>query len=154
HPYPRLGKQREPEPHVHNSGWVQSPGVTVLRDEQQFDRLRPYVRDIVGHFRDDRRVHVWDLWNEPDNNNAGTYGKRDLGDEKAAIAAKLLPRVFEWARSAKPTQPLTSGVWSGSWVKPSPITRVQLQQSDVISFHSYGPPAALKQAIASLRRHD
>jgi hypothetical protein len=29
-PEPRLGKQRAPRPHVHNSGWVQSPGAAVL----------------------------------------------------------------------------------------------------------------------------
>jgi len=31
-PYPKLGKQREPKPHVHNSGWVTKPGVEILRD--------------------------------------------------------------------------------------------------------------------------
>ena len=25
-PQPKLGKQREPRPHVHNSGWLQAPG--------------------------------------------------------------------------------------------------------------------------------
>ena len=29
-PFPKLGKQREPRPHVHNSGWVQSPGAKDL----------------------------------------------------------------------------------------------------------------------------
>ena len=27
-PFPKYGKQREPRPHIHNSGWVQSPGPT------------------------------------------------------------------------------------------------------------------------------
>ena len=31
-PFPHAGRQREPKPHVHNSGWVQSPGVEILRD--------------------------------------------------------------------------------------------------------------------------
>src|SRR3954468_5580295 len=31
-PNPKLGKQREPRPHVHNSGWVQSPGKKDLQE--------------------------------------------------------------------------------------------------------------------------
>ena len=155
HPFPRLGQQRDPELHVHNSGWVQSPGVTVLRDEKRFNRLKPYVRDIVGHFRDDSRIHAWDLWNEPDNMNTNSRGTRDLGEEKPKLAAKYLPRVFEWARSAKPTQPLTSGVWAGDWSadeKLQPHQVVQLDNSDVISFHCYGNAADMEKRITSLRR--
>jgi hypothetical protein len=31
-PFPELGQQRAPRPHVHNSGWVQSPGARELLD--------------------------------------------------------------------------------------------------------------------------
>ena len=31
-PEPKLGKQREPKPGLHNSGWVQSPGARILAD--------------------------------------------------------------------------------------------------------------------------
>ncbi len=34
---------------------------------------------------------------------------------KNEIIAGLLPQVFAWARSAHPTQPLTSGLWHGDW---------------------------------------
>ena len=30
HPVPKLGKQPEPIPFVHNSGWVQAPGAAIL----------------------------------------------------------------------------------------------------------------------------
>ncbi len=30
-PNPHLGKQREPRPHVHNSGWIQAPEQTCSR---------------------------------------------------------------------------------------------------------------------------
>jgi hypothetical protein len=39
-PNPRAGKQREPRPHVHNSGWVQSPGAAVLDDPRRQDELQ------------------------------------------------------------------------------------------------------------------
>src|SRR4051812_40628437 len=66
-PSPRPGKQREPRPHVHNSGWVQSPGAEVLKDPSRHDSLEGYIAGVVGHFKDDRRIHAWDLINEPDN---------------------------------------------------------------------------------------
>src|SRR5262249_29775517 len=53
-PFPKLGKQREPKPHVHNSGWVQGPGIEVLKDSARVDALKPYVTGVVGHFRKDR----------------------------------------------------------------------------------------------------
>src|SRR5699024_3378929 len=34
-PDPHLGKQPAPIPHLHNSGWVQSPGAEILSDTTQ-----------------------------------------------------------------------------------------------------------------------
>jgi hypothetical protein len=155
HPFPWLGKQRDPEPGVHNSGWAQSPGLAVLRDEKQFDRLQDYVVGVVKEFADDPRVQVWDVWNEPDNSNAMSYSVRDAGAEKPDLAAKYLPRVFEWVRSAKPSQPLTSGVWMGNWASDDtlkPHERAQLENSDVISFHTYDQPAEVENRIRALSR--
>ncbi len=42
-PLPTLGKQREPTPGVHNSGWVQGPGAQALQDPAQQPRLEAYV---------------------------------------------------------------------------------------------------------------
>jgi hypothetical protein len=38
-PNPQLGKQPEPRPGVHNSGWVQSPCGKALQDPGQYGRL-------------------------------------------------------------------------------------------------------------------
>ena len=54
-----------------------------------------------------------------------------------------------------PSQPLTSGVWAGDWSaddKLTPIQRIQLTNSDVISFHNYDSPAEFEQRIMQLRR--
>src|SRR5262245_8444876 len=42
-PHPKLGKQRDPKPGLHNSGWVQSPGLEVLKDRDKHAALKPYV---------------------------------------------------------------------------------------------------------------
>jgi hypothetical protein len=154
-PEPRLGPQHPPIPGVHNSGWVQSPGV-AMTDPSQYPRLEQYVKDIVGHFAKDPRVLAWDVWNEPDNPGGGDYDAREPKD-KIALVAKLLPQVFAWARSAAPTQPLTSGVWhDDDWSDPArlnAVERTQLDESDVISFHNYGWPENFASRVRQLARY-
>jgi hypothetical protein len=155
-PRPELGKQRPPRPHVHNSGWVQSPGAAILADPKRHDELRPYVQGVLRRFRTDKRVQAWDLFNEPDNDNTDAYGKQELAD-KSAKALVLLRSVFAWAREINPEQPLTVGLWRGEdFSEAGPKTEVgrfALEQSDVISFHAYNDAKGVEQRIAALRRH-
>ncbi len=154
-PFPKLGTQRAPKPHVHNSGWVQSPGVEALKDSTQYPRLQQYVTGVVQHFADDERVLAWDVWNEPDNTNNGSYGKYELKN-KTKYVTPLLKKVFEWTRSVHPSQPLTSGVWAGDWrvhKKMKLWEKIQIEQSDVISFHNYDGPAKLENSIKLLLRY-
>ena len=153
-PYPKLGKQRAPKPHVHNSGWVQAPGAEILRDSSRWEKeLKPYITGVLTRFRDDKRVEMWDLMNEPDNDNS-SYRKTELPN-KAALATELLRQEWKWAREVNPSQPLTSGVWNGEWATDAQLTdtsRLQLENSDVITFHSYDKPAVTRAKIKSLRR--
>jgi hypothetical protein len=154
-PNPKLGPQHPPIPGVHNSGWVQSPGAKALEDPSQEPRLRAYVEGVVGVFANDSRVLAWDVWNEPSNTNGGAYGKIEPKDKEDRVLT-LLPKVFTWARAAHPTQPLTSGLWIGDWSSPEkldPIGRVQLEQSDVISFHNYSWPEDFEQHVRWLEQY-
>jgi hypothetical protein len=109
-PHPKLGPQHPPIPGVHNSGWVQAPGTEILSDPAQVPRLEGYVKGVVGAFANDPRILAWDLWNEPDNGDDDHYAKGDPRNKNEIILA-LLPKTFDWARAAHPTQPLTSGLW-------------------------------------------
>jgi hypothetical protein len=154
-PNPQLGKQHEPVPGVHNSGWVQSPGAAALRDSAQYPRLEKYVKGVVGAFAADPRVLGWDVWNEPDNPNQGSYQKLEP-ENKVALVRELLPRVFAWAREAGASQPLTSGVWKGDWsaaAKLDAIERIQIEMSDVISFHNYDKPAEFEKRVVWLQAY-
>jgi hypothetical protein len=141
-PFPKLGKQHEPVPGLHNSGWVQSPGVAILADNTQYDQLKLYVKDIIKTFRNDKRILCWDMWNEPDNTNGNSYGSKEPSD-KVEWVNKLLPQVFQWARTESPSQPLTSGLWTWwkrGWDKDSSknltaTEKIQLANSDIITFH-------------------
>ena len=147
-PYPKLGPQHPPIPGVHNSGWVQSPGLKELADTSYEPTLHAYVTGVVGAFAKDDRILGWDIWNEPDN------GSKD--EDKVAKVKRvelLLPQAFAWAREAHPSQPLTSGVWDGNWSDPAketPTTRIQLAESDIISFHNYGWPEQFEARIKEL----
>ena len=155
-PDPAPGKQRDPKPGLHNSGWVQSPGRAILGDPSRHDELKDYVVGVIGHFKDDKRVHVWDLFNEPDNPNVNSYGKIELKD-KAERALELLKKSVAWAREAKPSQPITIGVWKDDLTDPeklTPINKYQLEQSDVISFHNYRPLDLMKRDVEALKRYN
>lgn len=155
-PFPEAGEQRAPKPHVHNSGWVQSPGQEVLQDSSQYDRLEKYVKETIGEFKNDDRILGWDVWNEPDNMTGPSYEDVEIAN-KVALVLPLLENAFGWARAANPTQPLTSGVWIGDWSDPEnmePMHKMQLEQSDIITFHNYDTPADFEKKIKELQRYE
>ena len=154
-PRPKLGPQHPPIPGVHNSAWVQSPGAAVLADASQYPHLKAYVQGVVGAFANDPRVLAWDIWNEP-NNIFPPYERFEAKD-KVKLELALLPQAFAWARSVNPTQPLTSGLWEGGdWSSAeqlSPLERIQMEESDVLSFHNYGWPEDWEQHVVWLETY-
>jgi hypothetical protein len=153
-PFPKLGPQHPPIAGVHNSGWVQAPGATVLADPAQYPRLENYTKGVVGAFANDKRILAWDLWNEPDNGNDSSYAKGEPKNKNEIILG-LLPQVFGWARNVHPTQPLTSGLWHGEWTSVDtmpPLAKIQVEESDIISFHNYGWPEEFEQKIRQLQQ--
>lgn len=121
---PYLGKQDDPVPYTHNSGWTPSPGLKRVVDRAVWPDLKDYVVDIVGSFAEDERVQIWDLYNEP--------GNSDLGEK----SLPLVEAAFAWAREAGPRQPLTTSIFRlhDEYAMEQRI----LELSDVTSFHHYG----------------
>jgi len=134
-PNPTIGKQPEPKPGVHNSGWVRSPSLAVHNDSTQWSYLEKYIKDILTHFKNDKRILMWDLYNEPANSGYGL------------TSFPLLKKVFEWAWAVRPSQPLTAGVWFMDFPQ---LNAYQLEHSDVITFHNYDDTVNMKQALDSL----
>jgi hypothetical protein len=132
----KTGKQPAPKPGIHNSGWLQDPGQKESSDTAEFPVLEKYVKDILDRFANDNRIVLWDLYNEPGNTN------------KSDSSLNLLRHVFSWARETKISQPVTSGVWD---LKITNISKFQLENSDIISFHNYGSETWMKKEIDSLR---
>lgn len=151
-PHPTVG-HRQCVPGVHNSGWLQSPGVEILKDVHRHHEVEAYVKGVIGHFANDKRIHCWDLFNEPDNINPSSYVKFEP-QNKADLSLQLLQKTFKWARSVRPVQPLTAGVWFGEWCeeKLKPIDRFMLNESDIITFHNYEGPEEMDRRIQILQR--
>jgi hypothetical protein len=148
--HPQLGPQPEPHPGRHNPSWVQSPGLPALNayatDPAVAERLERYVSGVVSRFKDDDRILLWDVYNEP----GGFPSPRSEPVGEACLP--LLRDVFDWARHSDPSQPLTSGLWHNPVQHVSPAIReLQLGQSDVVSFHHYGSADELRELIDQLR---
>jgi hypothetical protein len=155
-PYPATGKQPEPTPFRHNSHWVQSPGANALKDSAEYPRLETYVKAVVKRFADDRRIFGWDIWNEPDNANEGTYFQVELFNKNLYVL-KLMKKAFGWARSQHPRQALTSAVWKfyENWTPAyqlDSIEKAQVENSDILSFHYYSKATDLEKRIVWLKQ--
>jgi hypothetical protein len=129
----RVGKQADPVPGVHNSGWVSSPPLRMVTDQKAWPMLERYVKDMVDTFREDRRIILWDLYNEPGNSATG------------AGSLPLMEAAFRWARAVKPCQPLTVGAWADF---RDAMHKRMFGLSDVISFHGYDARPGIEAKIA------
>lgn len=120
----QAGKQPEPKPGIHNSGWIRDPGDLLFTSDTLglMFTLETYVKDVLTTFENDKRVVAWDLYNEPGNS---TYKLKSM---------PLLKNVFTWAREVNPSQPITVGVWHGDFTE---LNEFQLANSDIISYHQY-----------------
>lgn len=130
------GKQPEPKPGVHNSGWVRDPGDLIHAEPELTGLLEQYVKDVMTTFADDRGIVLWDVYNEPGNSG---YGNKSM---------PLLEKVFEWGREVNPSQPLSSGVWN--W-RLEELSQFQIENSDVITYHNYGDPENHRKMIDTLK---
>lgn len=132
---PRPGKQPAPKTGVHNSRWSQDPGrpITTAAD---YAGLKAYVDDMLNTFKHDKRILLWDLYNEPGNSNKGDK------------SIPLLTRVFAWAHAVNPDQPVSAGIWDTSLEN---LNKIQYQNSDVITYHCYESPDVHQRIVQLLK---
>ena len=152
-PNPKLGKQPEPKLNVHNSGWVQCPGYEVLNNPDRYDELHSYVNGIVSHFKNDERVLIWDLFNEPDNMNMTSYKDMEYAKHKAELSMELLKKTINWVRVIDPVQPITMAPWQ--WTNMDSLSMIDnymFSHSDIISFHNYEDRDSLEKRILDMKQ--
>lgn len=133
----KIGKQPAPKTGIHNSGWLQDPG-NRLGTPGQEAMLKAYVTDVMTTFKNDKRILLWDLYNEPGNS------------KKKDASMDLLVKVFTWARAVNPSQPLSVGLWDWSFEK---LNTYQALNSDVITYHDYTEEPSHLKTIQMLKTH-
>lgn len=134
----KTGAQPSPKTGIHNSGWLRDPGKLFYEDSTLITVLEQYVKDILTSFKHDKRIVLWDVYNEPGNSG---YGNKSL---------RLLTNVFKWGREINPDQPLSSGVWNPDLKE---LNHFQLTNSDVITYHNYSNETEHLQVIDSLKKY-
>ncbi|MBC7744254.1 MAG: cellulase family glycosylhydrolase [Flavobacterium sp.] len=132
------GKQPEPKPGIHNSGWVQDPGDPESNTPSKFPELEKYVKDVMSRFKNDKRILLWDLYNEPGNSG------------KLTSSLPLLKSIFGWAREVNPVQPISVGLWAWDFYE---LNAFQAENSDIITYHNYEEPAWHQRVIDMLKSH-
>lgn len=157
---PRFGKQREPVPGHHGgipprpAQLSADPHYHMADNRDNWPEMERFVKEIVGKYRNDKRILAWDIWNEPGNSGSSGYGNvnRSLDAMEAA---------FGWAREMDPEQPLTAGPWDFyhdyfERCRPgdlTPIERKAVELSDIVSFHFYGPIERTVQLIEAFEAY-
>ena len=137
------GKQPDPKPGVHNSGWIRDPGDLIFTDPSLVKTLESYVKDVLTTFKDDKRIVMWDLYNEPGNSD---YNEKSF---------PLLENVFVWGWEIRPAQPLSSGPYNGKENdKIQEIRKFQIESSDIITYHNYDGPEQHQKMIDSLKEYN
>jgi len=138
-PESKYGKQPEPKPGVHNSGWVKDPAISLRTDTTKlYKSLRRYFKDIIGTFRNDQRILFWDIYNEP--------GAQGIG----VVSYNLMKKTYEWAREARPSQPITSCICEMG-AKNVKLQAFQLEHNDINTYHNYKDSNDQEQMIKYLR---
>ncbi|QNL49203.1 cellulase family glycosylhydrolase [Olivibacter sp. SDN3] len=134
---PKTGKQPEPLIGWYAWAWSPSPGHSMVTDTSSYPKLAQYVKTVISHFKDDQRIMLWDLYNEPTNSGLGT------------TTLPLLQKVIISAREANPSQPISIGVFDQN----ERLNEIILNNSDIITFHNYGNQENLQKQIEELKKH-
>ena len=96
-------------------------------NEESADDYFRMVKEIVTLYKDDPRILMWDLFNEPGNSR------------REGVTMPHLVRMLETVRAINPSQPLTIGAW---WFDledfhTSELNEYALANSDIITYHNY-----------------
>ena len=107
-------------------------GDKSLTEEERLKHAEEYVRKVVRAFAKDKRIAMWDIWNEPSTaKNDETMRQMDW-----------LEKMVEWCRAENPVQPITSSViWEGGEYDSTSVQfkrRMEIEaMMDIHNIHTY-----------------
>lgn len=117
-------------------------GYDPIDEPENAPRYYEWVREIIETHKQDPRICIWDLYNEPGNSN------------RAKLTMKHMVKFFEIAREIDPIQPITSGAFEIHGEEPlRDVEQWALDHSDIISFHNYESYEDMILNIKRLKRY-
>lgn len=113
---------------VSQHGAFDGHGYSILDEPETAKQYYEFVEEIVSKYKNDERIVIWDVFNEPGNSKRGS------------LSLPHLEKFFEIIRGIDPIQPLTVGIWSRctDFENLPEIEKYGLENSDIISYHNYG----------------
>ena len=112
---------------VSQHGVINGAGYSLLDEPEYAEKYYEFVREIVTKYKDDERIIIWDVFNEPGNSN------------RKSMSLPHMMKFFEIIRNIDPIQPLTVGIWSQTinFDNLLDIEKIGLENSDIITYHNY-----------------
>jgi len=126
------GSHSKPAPHYY------------LDDPVSREDYLKMVTEIVTTYKDDPRVCLWDVYNEPGNS------------KRSEITYPNLVRMFETVRACDPSQPVACDPFGFSGDEDLPLSQIAeyvLNNSDIICYHSYGDYETQVRIIKRLKKY-
>ena len=120
-------------------------GHSQVDDPELKPKFFAMCEELMTKYREDRRIVIWNIWNEPGNSNRGE------------VSAAPLKELFELAWKIDPVQPLAADLWRDDFgTDPKSKNQAQCvagQLSDIISYHCYSDYEHQVRVIRLLRKH-
>jgi hypothetical protein len=101
------------------------------------------VREIVTKYKNDERIIIWDVFNEPGASKRGS------------MSLPHMLKYIEIIREIDPIQPITVGIFNEGKLNLSQLTEIEragVENSDIISYHDYCPYETNIQILNELKK--
>lgn len=108
-------------------GNFEGVGYSPFDEPEYAEKHCAFVAEIVEKYKNDERIIIWDVFNEPG------FSKR------GSTSLPHLKKMIQIIRDIDPIQPITIGIWSPitNPEKLLDIEKFGLENSDIISYHNY-----------------
>ncbi len=113
---------------ISQHGSFDGAGYSVLDEPELAEKFYEFAKEIVKKYKNDERIIIWDVFNEPGNS------------KRNSMSLPHLKKFIEIIRSINPVQPLTVGIHSQT-TQPEKLLDIEkfgLENSDIVSYHNYG----------------
>ena len=113
-------------------------------EHESCEKYFEMVNEIVTLYKNDPRILMWDLFNEPGNS------------QRSGITLPILKRMVEVVRKINPSQPLTIGAWccDKNYEFSMPEDVFAIENSDIITYHNYSTYEEHVRVIKHLKKFD